>query len=84
MIKLEERIKDKLEEPRRRVSVFEAKNQIQFISHNVMSVVQFFSGPVNLTLGGLTRRQDDPPASDQTKDADEAMDGNKSPRHKVR
>ena len=49
---LEGRIK-KLEEPSRRVDVFEARNWIQFINQNVMSVVRFYSGPVKFTLGWL-------------------------------
>ena len=55
MDKLEERIKDKLTEPTRRVEVFEARNWIQFINQNVMSVVRFYSGPVKFTLGWLDR-----------------------------
>ena len=50
---LEGRIEEKLEEPTRRVEVFEALNWIQLISQNVMSVVRFYSGPVRFTLGWL-------------------------------
>ena len=45
MEKLEEMIKLKLEEPTNRVDVFETRNWIHFINQNIMSVVQFFSGP---------------------------------------
>ena len=55
MSKLEERIQEKLEEPTKRVDVFEAKNWIHFINQNVMSVVRFYSGPVSSPSGGLTR-----------------------------
>ena len=41
---LEERIREKLEEPTTRVEVFEARNLIHFINQNVMSVVRFYSG----------------------------------------
>ena len=50
---LEGRIKEKLDEPMRRVDVFEAKNRIHFINQNVMSVIRFYSGPVKFTLGWL-------------------------------
>ena len=53
--KLEERIKEKLEEPTKRVEVFESKNWINFINQNVMSVIRFYSGPVKFTLGWLDR-----------------------------
>ena len=53
--KLEERIKEKLEEPRRRVDLFEARNWVQFVNQNIMSVVRFYSGPVKFTLGWLDR-----------------------------
>ena len=55
MSKLEQRIQEKLDEPGRRVGVFEARNWIQFINQNVMSVVRFYSGPVRFTLGWLDR-----------------------------
>ena len=45
----------KLEEPTKRVDVFEARNGIHFINQNVMSVIGFFSGPVKFTLGRLDR-----------------------------
>ena len=54
MRKLEQRIAVKLQEPTRRVDVFEARNWIHFINQNVMSVVRFYSGPVKFTFGGLT------------------------------
>lgn len=50
MVKLEERIGEKLEEPMKRVEVFEAKNWIHYIDQNIMSVVRFYSGPVKFTL----------------------------------
>ena len=53
MRNLEERIKDKLEEPMRKVEEFESRNWIHFINQNVMSVVRFYSGPVKFTLGWL-------------------------------
>ena len=53
MTKLEERVRDKLEEPMKRVEVFEAKNLIQYVNQNIMSVIRFFSGPVKFTLGWL-------------------------------
>ena len=55
MKKLEERIREKLEEPTQRVDVFEARNWIQFINQNVMSLVRFYSGPVKFTLVWLDR-----------------------------
>ena len=55
MAKLEERIKEKLEEPTVRVEVFEAMNWVNYINQNVMSVVRFYSGPVKFTLGWLDR-----------------------------
>ena len=55
MRKLEERIRDKLEEPTKRVEVFEARNWIHFINQNVMSVIGFYSGPVKFTLGLLDK-----------------------------
>ena len=55
MKRLEERIREKLEEPTRRVGVFEALNWIQFINQNLMSVVRFYSGPVKFTIGWLDR-----------------------------
>ena len=55
MNKLEERIKDKLEEPTTKVEVFETRNWIHFINQNIMSVVRFYSGPVKFTLGWLDR-----------------------------
>ena len=53
--KLEERIKEKLEEPTRRVDVFESLNWILFINQNVMSLVRFYSRQVKFTLGWLDR-----------------------------
>ena len=55
MARLEERIKEKLEEPMKIVGVFEAKNWVQYINQNIMSVVRFYSGPVKFTLGWLDR-----------------------------
>ena len=55
MRKLEERIGEKLDEPMKRVEVFEARNWIHFINQNVMSVIRFYSGPVKFTLGWLDR-----------------------------
>ena len=55
MKRLEERIGEKLEDPTTRVEVFEARNWIHFINQNIMSVIQFFSGPVKFTLGWLDR-----------------------------
>ena len=53
--KLEERIKDKLEEATGRVDSFESRNWILYVNQNLMSVVQFDSGPVKFTLGWLDR-----------------------------
>ena len=55
MDKLEERIKDKLDEPTKRVGSFEARNWIHFIDQNVTSLVLFYSGPVKFTLGLFDR-----------------------------
>ena len=55
MRRIEERIEVKLKEPAQRVDVFEAKNWIQFINQNIMSVIRFYSGPVKFTLGWLDR-----------------------------
>ena len=55
MKRLEERIRDKLDEPTKRVDVFEARNWIHFVNQNIMSVVRFYSGPVKFTLGWLDR-----------------------------
>ena len=51
--RLEERIREKLEEPTRRVDVFEARNWTTYVNQNIMSVVRFYSGPVKFTLGWL-------------------------------
>ena len=51
MKKIEERIREKLEEPTEVVELFETENRIQFIDQNVMSVVRFFSGPVKFAIG---------------------------------
>ena len=53
MVKLEERIKEKLEEPTNRAQVYEARNWIQVFNQNVMSAIRFYSGPVKFTLGWL-------------------------------
>ena len=37
------------------MEVFEAKNWINLVDQNVMSVIRFFSGPVKFTLGWLGR-----------------------------
>ena len=50
---LDERIKEKLDEPMKRVEVFETRNMIHFINQNLTSVVQFYSRPVKFTLGWL-------------------------------
>ena len=55
LIKLEERINEKLYQPTKRVDVFEAQNWIYYVNRNVMSVVRFYSGPVKFTLGWLDR-----------------------------
>ena len=55
MKRLEERIKDNLDDPTKRVDVFETRNWIHYINQNVMSVVRFYSGPVKFTLGWLDR-----------------------------
>ena len=55
MTRLEERIKEKLQEPTERVEVFEARNWIHFVNQNIMSVVRFYSGPVKFTIGWLDR-----------------------------
>ena len=55
MAKLEERIREKLDEPTKMVGTFEARNWIHFINQNVMSVIRFYSGPVKFTLGWLDR-----------------------------
>ena len=39
MKRLEERIKEKLEEPTKMVEVFEARNWVQYINQNIMSVI---------------------------------------------
>ena len=54
MGRLEERIKEKLEEPTKRVDVFEARNWIHF-NQNVMSVVRFYTGPVKYALKCISR-----------------------------
>ena len=54
MMSLEERIKNILEEPTKRVEVFEAPNWIHYINQNVTSVIRFYSGPVSFTRGFLT------------------------------
>ena len=55
MERLEMRISDKLEDPTKRVEVFETRNWIQYVNRNVMSVIRFYSGPVKFTLGWLDR-----------------------------
>ena len=53
MKKLDERIKEKHDEPTKRVEMFEFKNWINYINRNAMSIVRFYSGPVRFTLGWL-------------------------------
>ena len=53
MAKLEQRIVEKLQEPSKRVEVFEMRNRVHFINRNVMSVIRFYSGPVKFTIGLL-------------------------------
>ena len=53
MRRIEERIEERLEELAQRVYELEAKNRVQEINQNVMSVVRFYSGPVKFTLGWL-------------------------------
>ena len=54
MKRLEERIKEKLEEPTRRVGSFESRNWVQYVNQNVMNVVRFFNRPSGSPSGGLT------------------------------
>ena len=44
MERLEMRISDKLEDPTKRVEVFETRNWIQYVNQNVMSVKRFYTG----------------------------------------
>ena len=86
MAKLEERIREKLDLPSKRVDVFEARNWIQYINQNVMSVIRFFSGPVKFTLGCLdrvdmTNRQH---LTSQARDVDEKRHGDEPPLHEPR
>ena len=53
MAKLDERIKEKLDEPSKRVEVFETRNWIQYVNQNAMGIVRFSSGPVKFTIGWL-------------------------------
>ena len=55
MLKLEKRIKYKLQEPAKRVEVFEARNGVKYVNRNVMSVILFYSGTIIFTLGWLDR-----------------------------
>ena len=82
MENLEKRIEMKLEEPTKRVEVFESRNRIQFINQNVMSIVWFNSGPVKFTFGWLDRV--DPTTPHSTRDADETMHYDKPPLHEAR
>ena len=52
MDELEERIKEKLDEPTKRVAMFEALNRIQFINQNSMSVVRSAAGRTSSPSGG--------------------------------
>ena len=54
MKELEERIYEKLQEPTKKVQVFETRNWIHYINQNVMSVIRFYSGPSSSPSGGLT------------------------------
>ena len=47
MRKLEERIREKLDEPTKRVEVFESRNWVQYINQNMMSVVRFYTGSLD-------------------------------------
>ena len=51
----EERIRDKREEQTKRVEENEARNWIQFINQNVMSVIRFYIAPIMFTLVWLDR-----------------------------
>ena len=51
--KLEEMITEKLEEPTKRVEVFESRNWIHHVNRNISSVIRFYSGPVMLTIRWL-------------------------------
>ena len=44
-----------MEEPTKKVEVFESKNWILYVNQNIMSIVRFNSGPVKFTLGWLDR-----------------------------
>ena len=55
MMRLEEMLREKLEEPRTRVEAFKAKNLIRYVNKNITSVVRFYSGPVKFTIGWLDR-----------------------------
>ena len=55
MTSLEERIREKSQEPTRRVEVFEVRNWVHFKNQNIMSIIRFYSGPVKFTLGWLDR-----------------------------
>ena len=55
MKRLEERIRENLEEPTLRVDVFEARNWTLYVNQNITSVVRFYSGPVKFTLGWLDK-----------------------------
>ena len=55
MKRLEERIHEKVEEPTtRRVEVFEARNWVQNVNQNIMSIIRFYSGRSSSPSGGLT------------------------------
>ena len=55
MTRLLEVIKEKLEKPTRRVEVFEARNRIQYVNQNIMSVVRFSSWPVKFSIQWLDK-----------------------------
>ena len=54
MANVEERIREKLEEPTRRVETFEARNWTLFVNQNMMSVFGFIAGQSSSPSGGLT------------------------------
>ena len=55
MSKLEERIKEKLDEAAKIVEVSETRNRIQYINQNSTGVVRFYSGTLKFALGWLDR-----------------------------
>ena len=49
----EEKMREKLEEPTRRVETFESRNWVRYVNKNIVSIVRFYSGPVRFTIGWL-------------------------------